>query len=305
MKKNPDKANPVYKTSDIYTLSYKVFGWLSIKTKKHFGDLKVSILKSGLKVSVEAYVSFLYLSTILSFILSASLIYYILYYILHYKTILAMILLGIPFSILVSALTFAGVYSYPSLKAMSWATRIEDDLPYAITHMSVLATAGATPEKIIKEISRVPNDAVAEFMKDVNRDIELLGMDIVTAIRRAKERAPSRVLADFLGEFESVLTTGGNIKEFLNSYTRQILTGREIKVKEFSETLATLAEVYIILMVVFPLLLIIMLSIMSLVGGSIMGLGFVQLMSLITYIVVPIVGIIFIILLDQLIPRGE
>jgi len=171
--------------------------------------------------------------------------------------------------------------------------------------MAVMATAGATPEEIIRSVASIPKDSVAEFMSDVVRDIDLLGKDIVTALEAAKERSPSRTLEEFLAEISAIIRTGGDIRDFLISYGRSILSSKAIEAKEFSETLSTLAEVFIILMVVFPLLLIIMFSIMALLGGTIAGISIDTVMMIMTYMVVPAIGIAFLIILDQVIPKGE
>lgn len=289
---------------DLWHFSYLLFNGLTKRVIRYFYDLRKSLLKAGMKVALEAYVSFIFLITFLTFITTFSISFVIIYFFMYYPLIFALII-TIPLSVVISAITFGITYSYPSLRAGVIATRIEDDLPYAVAHMAVMATAGATPEAIIRSVASVPKDSVAEFMKDVIRDIDILGMDIITALERAKERAPAKTLEDFLSEMTAIIRTGGNIKDFLTSYGRTLLGTKAIEVRELSETLSTLAEVFIILMVVFPLLLIIMFSIMSLVGGTIAGLDIQTLMTFITYIMVPVLGVLFLIILDMVIPRGE
>jgi len=288
---------------NLWSISYNLLGGIVKKWIKYFTDLGESLLKARIKRSLEVYVSFLTLMSITAFIVSFSGGFIYTYYILRYPISLSLLItLGI--AVLSSAAMFASIYMYPSLKAGAFASRIDEDLPYAIAHMNVMASAGATPEDIFRSVASIPGDAVGEFMKDIVRDIDLLGLDLVTAIRRARDRAPSKTLESFLGEMEAIITSGGDLPDFLSSYGREILSTKAIEAKEFSETLGTLAEVFIIMMVVFPLLMIVMLSIMSLVGGTIMGMSLSMLMWLITYIMVPILGIIFLIMLDQVIPRG-
>ena len=288
----------------MWGIFYALFGGIANRIIGHFTDLRKSLLKSRMKVALEAYVSFIIFITIMAGLISFIISYVYLAYILHFPLILILII-SIPISILSASIAFAATYSYPSLKASTFATRIEDDLPYAISHMAVMATAGATPEEIIRSVASIPKDAVAEFMSDVVRDIDLLGMDIVTALEAAKERSPSRTLEEFLSELSAIIRSGGDVRDFLISYGRSLLSSKAIEAKEFSETLSTLAEVFIILMVVFPLLLIIMFSIMALLGGTIAGISIDTVMMIMTYIVVPAIGIAFLIILDQVIPKGE
>lgn len=288
---------------DLWGLSYRIFGKLTNRVVDYFSDLESSILKSGIKVALESYISLLFLITSLSFITSFTILMYYLLMISNITFVFSVII-AFAASILMSSFVFVLIYSFPSLKASFLAGRIEEELPFAVAHMNVLALGGMTPEEIFRAIASV-DDAVGNFMKDLVRDIDVLGLDLPTALARARERAPSKSLESFLAEAEAVVVSGGNISDFLQSYAHELLSTQTIQTKEFSETLGTLAEVFIILMVVFPLLMIVMLSIMSIIGGNIMGLSLSTLMMIITYVVVPALGFIFLILLDQLMPRGE
>jgi len=54
----------------------------------------------------------------------------------------------------------------------------------------------------------------------------------------------------------------------------------------------------------FPLLLIIMLSVMSSVGGTLGGLDLIELMYMFTFIALPVMATIYIIIIDLIQPKG-
>ncbi len=288
---------------DVWGLSYKLFGEIARKHKSFYKGLYSSMLKARIKISLEAYISFLIMALSITLIASYIISFIYIYYFLNY-ILIASILLSTAITIFSASIVFGSIYAYPYLKASMFGSRVNDELPYAIAHMSVLAIAGATPENIFRSVASVPNDPVADFMKDIVRDIDLFGYDIITAVRNARERSPSKILDGFLGEMEAIISSGGDLKEFLASYNKELLTVKTIEAKKLSEMLSTLAEVFLILMVVLPLLMITMLSIMSLVGGTVLGLNIIQMMQLIAYIMVPFMGIFFLVVLDQVIPRG-
>ena len=289
---------------DVFSLSYRIFGRCVTRILPHFKDLRSSLLKSRMKTSLESYVSFLILSSLISFAASfAAAAYFVTA--TYALPLWLTLLISFAIAIIASSLTFGALYAYPSVRASAFGRRIEDDLPYAVAHMSVLATAGAPPEAIIRSVAAVPRDAIAEFMSDVVRDMDLLGMSLIDALEAAKERSPSRSLTDFLSELTAIVRTGGDLRGYLISFSRSLLGAKAIEAREFGETLSTLAEVFVILMVVFPLLLLVMFSVMSLVGGTVAGVSIDFLMVLITYIIVPVLGLSFLIILDQIMPRGE
>jgi len=65
-----------------------------------------------------------------------------------------------------------------------------------------------------------------------------------------------------------------------------------------------LAETYVLMFAAFPLLLIIMLSVMSSVGGTLGGLDLIELMYMFTFIALPVMATIYIIIIDLIQPKG-
>ena len=289
---------------DIWSFSYRILGKIASRWTKYFKDLSDNILKAGINASPDAYISFLWLSTITSFA-GSFIISYIYFYFIQGFTLFHSIILAISTTVLFTLIVFIIIYAYPSIRAGMWARRIDEDLPYAVAQMNVMAIAGATPENIFRSVATTSGDAVGEFFQYIVRDIDLLGYDLVTAIRKARDRSPSKVLESFLGEIEAVITSGGDLPSFLDSYNKELLGTKAIQAKEFSETLSTLAEVFLILVIVFPLLMIIILSIMSIIGGTVFGLDASTLMWILTYVIIPAVGVVFLAFLDQIMPRGE
>ena len=75
---------------------------------------------------------------------------------------------------------------------------------------------------------------------------------------------------------------------------------RRLAAKQLIESLSVLAETYISLMIVFPLLVIVMFSVMALIGSALGGLSVTLLMSFITYAIIPICGMAVIVMLDTM-----
>ena len=66
-----------------------------------------------------------------------------------------------------------------------------------------------------------------------------------------------------------------------------------MKRENYLKTLSTYADVYTALMISAPLMMLVVLSIMSVIGGSVMGLTMQDLIFLITWVVVPLMNIVF------------
>ena len=79
---------------------------------------------------------------------------------------------------------------------------------------------------------------------------------------------------------------------------------RQLGLKKYSDSLSVLSEIYVALLLTGPLLLVIMVSVMSVMGGG--GLGILSpdlLLSLLTYLLIPVCAVIFLIILDSTSPK--
>jgi len=79
---------------------------------------------------------------------------------------------------------------------------------------------------------------------------------------------------------------------------------RKLSLKKYSDTLSILSETYVVLLLTAPLLFVIMLSVMSVLGGNMMaGLSSDMLLRLITYVGIPVCAVIFLIIVDSASPK--
>ncbi len=76
----------------------------------------------------------------------------------------------------------------------------------------------------------------------------------------------------------------------------------KIAAKKLTDNLATIAEVYVSLLVVFPIVAVIMLAVMGILGGTISGFSILMIMYLVAYFLIPALALIVLVFLDGLMP---
>jgi flagellar protein FlaJ len=79
---------------------------------------------------------------------------------------------------------------------------------------------------------------------------------------------------------------------------------KKLALKRFSDNLGVLAEFYVTLMVAGSLIFVVMLAVMSMLGGG--GFGFLDsrlLLQLLTYIGLPVGSAVFLVILDMVSPK--
>ena len=147
---------------------------------------------------------------------------------------------------------------------------IEKYLPYAASYTAAMSAANATPQKIFRSLSK-NQDIYGEIAHDsaqIFRDTNLLGFDLVTAIKMSVGRAASPWLTEFFQGMEGTLTAGGNLKIYFLNRAEHYMRENRTRLHVFLETLAMLAESYVVVAVAMPLFLLVMLVIMFWVSGS-------------------------------------
>jgi flagellar protein FlaJ len=200
------------------------------------------------------------------------------------------------------AAVFGILYALPGLLASSRRSRMDRELPFVASHMSILAAGGIPPTRMFKLLGdSVTTPEVASDSNEIVRDVEILGNDIMTALEAERDRSASRPFAEMLEGLVATIRSGGDMKSYLQDATRTIMDLKRIAAKSLIETLGAFAEVYVTLMIVFPLLIIVMFSVMSLIGGGLGGFSVTSMMIFVTYLIIPICGVAVMVMLDQMV----
>jgi flagellar protein FlaJ len=219
--------------------------------------------------------------------------------------LLSALLFGVGAGLFAWALSIGGFYLYPVYRADKHRRELDDELPFATGYMAILATADVSPEKIFYSLSTlIAPLAASSEARDVIMDVNLFGSDVISALEKASSRTPSEKLRDTIEGMISIIHTGGNLGAFLREKFKTHMKLKKLALKKYSDSLSILSEIYVALLLTGPLLLIIMLSIMSMLGGG--GFGMFSsdfLLNLMTYIGIPLCAIIFLIILDSMSPK--
>jgi len=162
-----------------------------------------------------------------------------------------------------------GLYIKPMLIAKGRKSRIDLDLPYAITYMQALS-ATLTLYNIFRSVYE-KQELYGEVSREfgiIVRDVELFGDDLITAMKNLGAITPSENLKTLLDDLILMFESGGDITAFLASRSAHY---REIASRELEmglKTLEVMAEVYVTAFVAAPIAVIIMMVAENMSGQS-------------------------------------
>jgi flagellar protein FlaJ len=189
----------------------------------------------------------------------------------------------------------------PLSKAGERASVLEREVPFAATYISVMASGGIPPYVSFKRLSEVTLlPATRREAREIIKDVEIFGIDPLTAMTKAGDKSPLDIFKDFLSGYASTVVIGGDINHFLETKSAEIFKARALRVKNAAERLGMLLESFITVMVLMGLCFYILFSVQSIfsTGG---GMGSNMLMY--TYVFTPALCFVFIFLADNTQPK--
>jgi len=222
--------------------------------------------KADIAMVYQEYYSMVLMNIILGFIsaFTSAIIFYLL--IPHPITALLMLIISsvVPISI--------GLYylSLPSSKAKSRAKKIDRYLPYATNFINTMSVAGISPAEIFEALSKV--ELYGEIQKEAQKivtEIKMMGVDTITALKNAIEISPSEKFKEFLQGIIAVIQSGSELGPYFERCVERYMTRDLVERKRNLETLAIIAETFVVTVIAFPLFLVIIISIMGLTSGQI------------------------------------
>lgn len=286
------------------SVAYQLMGDKTERFMPLFKDLDQNLQKSGLRINFKAYVSLTILTSLL-FTVSVAVALPTLLLAVSKTTLESALLFGFGGALFTGAFAVFGFYLYPIYRADKHKRELDDELPFTTGYMAILASAGVSPEKVFYSLSNlnVPLAASVEA-KEVVKNINLFGLDVISALEKTSKRTPSEKFRDAIEGIISTIHTGGNLGAFLRQKFKTAMKLKRLNLKKYSDNLSVLSEIYVALLLTGPLLLVIMVSVMSVLGGG--GLGILSpelLLSLLTYLAIPVCAVIFLIILDSTSPK--
>jgi flagellar protein FlaJ len=286
------------------SMAYQLMGDKTARFMPLFKDLDQNLQKSGLKANFKAYVSLTILTSVLITLSVAVAVPIVLFFVFQLPLESAL-LFGVGGALFTLALSVVGFYLYPIYRADKHKRELDDELPFTTGYMAILASAGVSPEKIFYSLSalNVPLAASTEA-KEVVKNINLFGLDVISALEKTSSRTPSEKLRDTIEGIISTIHSGGNLGAFLRVKFKTAMKLKRLSLTKYADNLSVLSEVYVALLLTGPLLLVIMVAVMSVMGGG--GLGILSpdlLLSLLTYLGIPVCAVIFLIILDSTSPK--
>jgi archaeal flagellar protein FlaJ len=268
--------------------SYQHFYWVGKTIGKLYNNeqfnLGQTLQDAGLRMYPAAYASILGFFFIVSIIL----------------VIPVILLTGFIFAVFAPFLVLLLGYAVPLVMAHDRAQKLDLEVPFAGTYISVMATGGMSPYasmRRLKECALLPN--ISKTINDMEIDVEIRGIDPVSAMEKSAQGLPSKDYKELMLGYASTMRTGGDVLHYLLVRTETMFKDLAVKVKTFGERASMLMETYVTLSILMTLMLTVMymtsLSFESYWGGN----SDIGIYLIYGYFLTPFVALLFIFIADS------
>jgi flagellar protein FlaJ len=280
---------PLLKTLE--GVSYRLFGSISPKFLSGMFEFKEHLAKAGIKIYPETYISLMFLISTLTIPISVVAL------VLIYFTKIMFLIFLVPMPIYV----MIGFMVVPSSKASERSSALEREMPFAATYITVMASGGIPPYMSFKRLTDVELlPATRREARSLIRDVEIFGVDPLSALEKAAKYNPLDIFRDFISGYASTVIIGGDVIHFLESKAQDIFKAGSMRVKAAAERMGMLLESFIIVMVLMSLCFYILFSVESIYStGMDMGSGVIMY----TYVFTPMLSIVFLYLAHGMQPK--
>lgn len=196
----------------------------------------------------------------------------------------------------------AGFLVAPMSKASDRGAGLEREMPFVAAYISVMASGGIAPYTSFKRLSDVElMPAMKKEAKEIIKDVEIFGIDPLSALEKAAKENPLDIFKEFLAGYASTVIIGGDIGHFLERKAEDIFKQRALRVKAAAERLGMLMETFIIVMVMMSLCFYILFSVDSIQSSA--TSSSLTSMLMYTYVFTPLLSGLFIYLAHSMQPK--
>jgi flagellar protein FlaJ len=273
-------------------LSFRFFGKLAPKFLNNVFEFRDYLQRADMRIYPETYVSLMFFIAILT--LPVSIVAMVLLYL--FQLIPLIFLVPAPLFVMIAFILV------PMSKASERSQRLEREMPFAATYVAVMASGGIPPYTSFKRLSEANLlPAMSQEARSLIRDVEIFGVDPLTAMQKSGKANPLDIYREFVGGYASTVIIGGDITSFLETKAEELFRTRAARVRAAAERLGMLLESFIIIMVLMSLCFYILFSVESIYST---GMSSASGIILYTYVFTPLLSFVFIYLAHGMQPKS-
>lgn len=172
--------------------------------------------------------------------------------------------------LIIAVMIYIFLLQYPYMKEQRGYSDLNQELPYALRHMSIELKAG---RGLHDALITIRNADYGSLSREFNRVLEEIkfGKPTEDSLLEMSHRVRSEGLTRAIHQIVGTLRVGGNLAGSLEIIAKDISFDMQIKLKEFSQKLNSFILIYTFIAILAPVISLIMLMAASTVMGDVIS----------------------------------
>ncbi len=285
-------------------ISFRMFSQFSERMSYYFGDVRLTLKKARIRLSLQEYISISIMTCFIVFITSFPVLSFLFGFL--FQTFLFSFISSFTVTIIITIGIFLFFMNYPKLVINEKAKSIDNALPFATLYLSTIASSKLPVHRIFEIFSKFGKyGELTDEIKSIQNDMDVFGLDVNTALERAVERSPSKLFKELIWGMLSTIRSGGDVSIYLKESAVNMVNEYRRKLYEFSHQLTIYIEVYLTTIVLGSIFFTILTSIMSGISGGVDTSGMIVMQFILIFVFIPLVSTLFILMIKATTPGGE
>lgn len=201
--------------------------------------------------------------------------------------------------LVVIAMTYLFILSYPKIKEERSYSDLNQELPYALRHMGVELKSGKGLHDALITIRDANYGSLSREFTRVLEEVKF-GRSTEDSLLEMSHRVKSDGLSRAVHQIISTLRVGGNLANSLEIIAQDISFDMQIRLKEYSQKLNSFILIYTFIAILAPVISLIMLMAGSTVMGDIIS---TELIFVIYTVFFPLIVVFMGLLIKKLEPK--
>lgn len=285
-------------------LSVKILGnFVQSYLISYFKDLDKKLKKAELSYTPLEYVSTT-LVTVLAVFFAQTILFTLIFTLLTGK-LLTGVIVGFSGGLISSIAIFMFSYMYPIFHIGDVKKNIDGMLPFSTLYLTTMAGSGTPPITMFRTLARFGDyGEVAKESQRITQETDILGLNVLDAIKNAAERTPSEQFSDLLWGIRTVIMSGGDLKTYLREKSALSMNEYRRHLKEYADQLSMLVEIYITIIMIGVVFFLILSTIMGAMSGGGLQNIIVGVQLILVFILIPVASLGLLVLLKGISPKA-
>ncbi len=234
---------------NFWNFIYSKFKFMGKLILHIFPDIPQNIKSANIRLYYEVYACFVGFLFLVSLAVSVTTITSIILFITYINELIIATVVSFVLLPAIMLVFFGQVF--PKAMAASRGASMDQEVPYAVAYLTIMATGGLSPHRAFERLSGAKHvfRRISYYASRFVVVVKALGKDPITAFDDLARRSPSDMFRDLLLGYAATIRVGGDLYDYLKRKVQGLFMDLVSKMRIAGDRMATILEAYLAIII--------------------------------------------------------